>query len=131
MRVKREYLTSELPAPHVIERVVEKIVPRTIEKVITDPIVIKRLAQIEKVVNEILAHELEPEPEDPGPTASDIMARLDALAQKVERIAAAPPPAPAAPPKQAYQFDVVRNSAGGIERIMAKPVTSKSIYGGH
>ena len=121
MRVKREYLTDELPQPKVTER----------------------LDRIEKILNELLARETEPEdepeieteddPEDEGPTMADIMDRLSALAQKVERLAAAPP-APSSPPpplKQPYQFDVVRNASGGIDKIVARPLTGKAtIYEG-
>jgi hypothetical protein len=129
MRVKREYLTNELPQPKVIERVVEKIVPRTVERVLTDPIVIKRLAQIETLVREIIANEAADEgPEEPDPKTLEILARLDSLAAKVEQAAKAQPlPAPPQP-KQPYQFDVVRNAAGDIERIVARPLVGSTIY---
>lgn len=131
MRVKREYLTSEPPQPRVIEKVVEKVLPpRTIETVIMDPLISKRLAQIEKVVARLLELETAPEPEDPA--LLDISDRLDALQEKIERIAKTPPPPPPPPPpKPTYQFDVVRNSSGAIEKVVAKPLKGEpTIYRG-
>jgi hypothetical protein len=131
MRVKREYLT-EAPIEQIIERVAAKFGVRTVEKLVTDPIVIKRLAQIENLVREILAHETADEgPEEPDQEILDILARLDRLSEKVEQAANTPPPTPAPPPKQPYQFDVVRNAAGDIERIVARPLAGgNTIYGG-
>jgi hypothetical protein len=132
MRVKREYLTNELPKPEIrtIERVVERLVPQVVEKAFTDPIVIKRLAQIEKLVREIIENEAADEgPEEPDPEILEILARLDSLAAKVEQAAKAPA-LPPPQPKQPYQFDVVRNAAGDIERIVARPLAGSTIYAG-
>lgn len=124
MRVKREYLTDKAPKPRIIERVVEKIVPKTVEKLVVDPAISRHLAKIEELVRGILAHEAEPEGPEP-----DIIGRIDRLEAKLVKAT----PAKAEPqPKQPYQFDVVRNAAGDIERIVARPLAGGgTIYGGH
>lgn len=134
MRVKREYLTSELPPPQVLEKVVEKIVTR--DRPVIDPIIVKRLAQLEALANRIL-EQTAPEPEDdeeegPDPEILEIMDRLAALEASLTRMAAkldTPPPPP--PAKPVYEFDVVRNEAGDIQKVVARPVSGRtSIYGG-
>jgi len=123
MRVKREYLTEKVPKPRIIERVVEKVVPRTVEKLVVDPAITKKLSHLEELVREILAHEAEPEGPEP-----DIIGRIDRLEASLVK---ATPSKTEPQPKQAYQFDVVRNAAGDIERIVAKPLSGGgTIYGG-
>jgi len=122
MRVKREYLTDKAPKPRIIERVVEKIVPKTVEKLVVDPAISRHLAKIESLLRDILSQE-----GDEG----QIIARLDSLTAKIEQVSKAPAAPPAPQPKQPYQFDVVRNAAGDIERIVARPLAGGFIiYGG-